>query len=105
MKDLKKEKEFAEYVPLIFEFLGTISKDEYDAPNKLLKSIIGFVADMCSTYGKDIKVLIQANPFIHYAINKLKSSKSKKNLEFLIWAEEVNITVKIGNNNSQFVII
>lgn len=89
MKDCQKEKEFAQYVPSIFEFLNNISMNKYNPPNNLLKSIIGFIADMCTTYGKQIKVLIQGNNFIFDSLSKLKSSKSKKNAEFYSWAEEV----------------
>jgi hypothetical protein len=89
MKDIQKEKEFAEYVPSIFEYIGKLSNEEYDAPNNLLKYIIGFVDDLCITFGKEIRVQIQGNPFIYEAMKKLKSSKSKKNIEFLNWAEEV----------------
>ena len=96
MKDFNKLKEFAIYVPSIFEFLQNISKNEYDPPNHLLKTIIGFIADMCTTYGREIKVLIQGNSFIFDVLNKLKSWKSKKNAEFYSWAEEVIYNLSSG---------
>lgn len=81
-------KEFATYVPTIFEFLKTIMTDKYQPSSELIKNSIGFIADMCTCYGKEIKVLVQQS-YIFDNINKLKSQKSKKLTEFVNWVEEV----------------
>jgi len=88
MKDCNKHKEFATYVPSIFEFIKTIMTDKYQPSNELVKSSIGFIADMCTCYGKEIKVLVHQN-YVFENLNKLKNLKSKKLADFVNWVEEV----------------
>ena len=88
MKDCKKHKEFASYVPSIFEFLKTIMIEKYQPSNDLVKLSIGFIADMCTCYGKEIKVFVHQS-YVFENLNKLKNLKSKKLADFVIWVEEV----------------
>lgn len=88
MKDCNRHKEFATYVPTIFEFLKTIMTEKYQPSNDLIKNAIGFIADMCTCYGKEIKVLVQQS-YIFDNITKLKSQNTKKMNEFVNWVEEV----------------
>ena len=91
MKDCNKPAEFAKFVEIIFNFLQNISMEKYNPSKKLLKTIIGFVADMCTLYGREIKTLIQGNSFIFDNLAKIKNFQSKKYIEFFNWAEEVII--------------
>ena len=88
MKDCNRHKEFATYVPTIFEFFKTIMTEKYQPSNDLIKNAIGFIADMCTCYGKEIKVLVQQS-YIFDNITKLKSQNTKKMNEFVNWVEEV----------------
>jgi hypothetical protein len=88
MRECNKHKEFASYVPSVFEFLKTIMTEKYQPSIDLIKTSIGFIADMCTCYGKEIKVLVQQN-YIFENLNKLKSQKTKKTIEFVNWVEEV----------------
>jgi len=88
MKDCNKHNEFAPYVSHVFEFLKTIMMEKYNPSSELIKSCIGFIADMCTTYGKEIKILVHQN-FVFDNLNKLKTIKNKKLMEFVNWVEEV----------------
>jgi hypothetical protein len=85
MRDIKKEKEFAQHVPKIFQYLQSIPNPDIS----LSKSIIGFVADMGTCYGKDIKVLLTSSNFVADNLSKLKMSKIRKIQEFVDWAEDI----------------
>ena len=90
MRECGKTKEFATYVPSIFEFLKTIMLEKYQPSSELIKNCIGFIADMCTCYGKEIKVLVQQG-YIFDNLNKLKSQKNRKISDFVNWVEEVKL--------------
>lgn len=89
IQDVNKPLLFANYVPHIFEFMKTISANEYEPNQDILKNILTFAADMINLYGPDIKGLIQQE-FLEINLNKLKQTRSKKLEGTIKWVEEVS---------------
>ncbi len=94
IQDVNEPFKFAKHVPLIFDFMKSISSNEYHPTNEIIKTILNFSADMINLYGHEIKALVQQE-FLMNNLKKLKEVRSKKLESTIKWVEEVFILFDI----------
>jgi len=95
LEDCGQTSKIEPYIEKIFLFYSAlITNDVYDIRADTLKGILGFVMDMISTIGRNIKHVI--NPAVlEKLLMRIKESKVQKLIEYAIECEGVSLINKV----------
>ena len=100
VKDIQKTKEFIPYVKNIVNYINIVGND-YANSTEIINSGLCLIADLCTSYGHDIKPLLDTK-LIQEMFNKVDNDSSlAKNMtlkEGIIWAKNAINSIYINGS-------